>query len=141
MALLTLLFIVAAVMTVSLGILYRADLAAAGGHNYALRTQADYIAWAGLEHARALIVVDPDNPDTDATFALEDEAQFFYILPSIADPNKTDPSLWQYEVACEVYYIKSSITQPYSKLTASVLYDPNELNTPRTRLTHIRRTQ
>ena len=135
---LVVLFIVAAVISVSVGILYRADLAAAGGHNYALRLRADYIAWAGLEHARALILADPNSPDDDAVFALDDETQFFYIMPLMSGPDQTDPNLWRYDVSCEVYYINSSTTQPYSKLTAAVLYDPNDVS-PRAWFTDIRR--
>jgi hypothetical protein len=139
MALLVVLFIVAAVVSVSMGILYRSDLAAAGAHNYALRTQADYIAWGGLEHVRALILANPDDPNENAAFSLGDETPFFYILkPSPGEPDKADPNRWQYDVACEVYYNNSPSTQPYSKLTATVLYDPNILD-PHAWFTHIRR--
>ena len=146
MAMLAVLFIIMMVVVVSLGILYRSDMALAGGHNYTLRTQADYIAWAGLEHARALILntpdnpVHPENPDNDAPFALDERNVFYYTLLPIGEPNITDPNLWRYDVGCEVYYTKTTATQPCSKLTATVLYDPNGL-APKAWFTNIRHPQ
>ncbi len=144
MAMLIVLFMIIAVVAISLGILYRADMAAAGGHNYALRTQADYIAWAGLEHARALILANPSLPDSDynqAPFTLDEASLFYYHLtidPNVAsiDPNNAP---WQYAVACEVYYQKDPSPRSRSAMTASVLYDPNALEA-NAWLTDIRRT-
>ena len=142
---LAVLFIIMMVVVVSLGILYRSDMALAGGHNYTLRTQADYIAWAGLEHARALILAypedpnDPENPNK-VPYALDEGNVFSYTLLPIGDPNITDPNLWCYDIGCEVYYTKTAATQPYSKLTATVLYDPNVL-APKAWFTNIRHPQ
>jgi hypothetical protein len=131
MVLLTVLFMIMAVVVVSLGILYRADMAAVGGQNYALHTQADYIAWAGLEHARALILADPTltaESFNKAPFTLDEDALFYYLLT--IDPNSVsiDPNsiCWDYAIECEVYYNKDASPRSRSELGASVLYDPNE---------------
>lgn len=143
MALLVVLFLVMAVVSVSLGILYRADLAAASGHSYTLRTQADYIAWAGLEHARTAIIANPNLAETafsKAPFTLDEDALFYYLLT--IDPNTAsiDPNSapWRYAVECEVYYDKDQTQSARSKLAATILYDPNTLSTGAW-LTRIRR--
>lgn len=119
MALLVVLFIVAAVISVSSVILYRADLAAAGGHNYALRTRADYIAWAGLEHARAEILADPNVPNCDfdkALFSLsfddnsKDDFVYRLEITSLGKQSPADPN--EYAVECTVYYFKDVIQAP-----------------------------
>lgn len=133
-ALLVVLFMIMAVVVISLGILYRADMAAAGAQNYALRTQADYIAWAGLEHARALILANPndpntpDNPNHQAPYTLDDNGIYYYYLSPIGEPNQlADPNCWRYDsIECKVYYNKDNTqTNPRSILTTSILYDPN----------------
>ncbi len=133
MAMLAVLFIVIGVVVVGLGILYRADMAAAGGQNYALRTQADYLAWAGLEHARVRIAADPDTAAQSlagAPFTVDDA--FFYTL-TIADRDAHT-----YDIVCESYYQKDDRQRVRSKLFAVVVYDPDEQTT---QLTHIRRVQ
>ena len=131
---LVVLFMIIAVVVISLGILYRADMAAAGGHNYALRTQADYIAWAGLEHARAMILANPDdpndpaNPNNKAPYTLDDNGTYYYYLSPIGEPNLlADPNCRRYDdIECIVYYNKDNTrTNPCSVLTTSILYDLN----------------
>lgn len=142
MAMLVVLFIIIAIVTVASGILYRADMAMVSGQNYVLRTRANYIAWAGLEHARALILDAPEAERltvTEAPFALDNDKNFNYTLLPIGLPDKiTDPNLWQYEVGCKVYYIKNTTTQPFSELKATVVYDPNG---PKAWFTHIQHPQ
>ena len=60
MAMLMVLFIVMAVAIISSGFIARSDSVLACVRNYCVRNEADYLAWAGLEHARAL-VISPDN--------------------------------------------------------------------------------
>ena len=55
-ALLIVLFIVMAITILSLGFLARSDVELACGRNMILRTQMDYLAESGLEHARGLIL-------------------------------------------------------------------------------------
>jgi hypothetical protein len=151
---LAVLFIIMMVVVVSLGILYRSDMALAGGHNYALRTQADYIAWAGLEHARALILADqvPENPIQTPLFSLDNDNNhdakddFIYQLSitKTSDPNSIPNA---FSVESKVYYQKNkdaSVSEgrvaPGSKLTATVLYDPNVL-APKAWFTNIQHSQ
>ncbi len=154
-ALLVVLFMIMAVVVISLGILYRADMAAAGGHNYALRTQADYIAWGGLEHARALILADnksgtlnaPVNPqylNNNAPAELDGDENFSFILEPAYDPQTitNHPQydlLWRYDLVCKVRYDKTgATTRPFSELSATILYNPD---TQRAWFTNIRRPQ
>ena len=53
-ALLVVLFIVMAITVLSLGFLSASDMELACGQNMILRTQMDYLAESGLEHARGL---------------------------------------------------------------------------------------
>jgi len=55
-ALLVVLFIVMVITVLSLGFLSRSDVELACGQNMVLRTQMDYLAESGLEHARGLIL-------------------------------------------------------------------------------------
>lgn len=71
-ALLVVLFIVMAITVASLGFLSRSDVELACGRNMVLRTQMDYLAESGLEHARGLIL----NPqDVDSEYWTGAEAQ------------------------------------------------------------------
>ncbi len=61
-ALLVVLFIVMVITVLSLGYLSRSDVELACGENMILRTQMDYLAESGLEHARGLILNPQDVP-------------------------------------------------------------------------------
>ena len=56
-ALLVVLFIVMVITILSLGFLSRSDVELACGQNMILRTQMDYLAESGLEHARGLSLI------------------------------------------------------------------------------------
>jgi len=60
-ALLVVLFVVMAITILSLGFLSRSDVELACGQNMVLRTQMDYLAESGLQHAKGLIL----NPQDD----------------------------------------------------------------------------
>jgi hypothetical protein len=59
-ALLVVLFVVMTITIVSLGFLSRSNVELACGRNMVMRTQMDYLADSGLEHARGLLL----NPDS-----------------------------------------------------------------------------
>ncbi|MBA7693960.1 hypothetical protein ES703_102560 [subsurface metagenome] len=63
-ALLVVLFIVMAITILSLGFLSRSDVELACGGNMILRTQMDYLAESGLEHAKGLIL-NPQDVDSE----------------------------------------------------------------------------
>ncbi len=102
--LLSTLFIVIAVTTISMGYLYRADMTLASGRNLELRNQSDYLAWSGLEHARALIQGDPNTPDpNNIVWPIPDTSnEFYYELHTVEIPQTGSDRL--YQVACRVVY-------------------------------------
>ena len=63
-ALLVVLFIVMAITILSLGFVSRSDIELACGQNMLIRTQMDYLAESGLEHARGLIL-NPQDVSTE----------------------------------------------------------------------------
>lgn len=60
MALLVVLFVVMVITITALGFLSKSDVELACGRNMSLRTQMDYTAESGLEHARGLIMSPQD---------------------------------------------------------------------------------
>ncbi|MHC4553626.1 MAG: hypothetical protein ACYSUT_12810, partial [Planctomycetota bacterium] len=136
MAMLVVLFIVMAVAIISSGFIARSDAELACGRNYNVRYEVDYLAWAGLEHGRALIV-SPDNASPLETWSnvsplqLEAGSDFYYDLsissPTItaaADPN--DPSLYTYPISCQAYKETGGQVRANSSLEAALFFDPND---------------
>jgi len=132
MAMLSVLFIVMAVSIISMGFIWRADMALACGQNLCLRSQSEYTALAGLEHARALII-SPDNSAPletwqDTALQIEPGTNLYYDLaidnPQVSgsDPNTAD---YLYPVRCEAYYQSGGQKRARSSLAASVLYTPS----------------
>ena len=134
MALLVVLFIVMAVAVISSGFIARSDAALLCGYNYTLQTEADALAWAGLEHARAL-VVSPDNevPLTEwSAVGLQLEANSLYYDLTIGIPDETSvdpnlPSTYTYPVACSAYKKRGVQVTAQSSINASLFYDPNSM--------------
>ena len=133
MALMVVLFIVFAVVVVSMGILSRSDMALASGRNLCLRNQSDYLAWAGLEHARAYIqsygqtaLREPNTfPRTLTSLMLDAEGKCDYKV-AIASVQKTDPNIYTYETTSEAWYGLETDKQARSMLYADIVYDPND---------------
>ncbi len=128
MAMLSVLFIVIAIVVISMGYLHRADMAMACGHNMTLRTQSDYLAWAGLEHARALIQASEPNAPVGEWSAsglqLESGSNLYYDL-SISNPNLA-MGIYTYSFACEGYALSGMTKQARSFLEGRIIYDPND---------------
>lgn len=125
---LSVLFIVIAIVVISMGYLHRADMAMASGHNMTLRTQSDYLAWAGLEHARALVQSSEPNAPlghwSASGLQLESGSNLYYDL-SIGDPNLT-AGIYSYPFACEGYALSGTAKQARSILEGRIVYDPND---------------
>jgi len=123
--LLSTLFIVIAVTTVSMGYLYRSDMALNTGRNLELRNQSDYLAWSGLEHARALIQGDPNTPDPNTVWpivgASPDLSSNFHYELNIQTPTVTATKR-TYPVTCEAYYQVGTEKKARSYLLAKVVY-------------------
>lgn len=129
------LFIIMAIAVVSAGFMARSDSELQCGRNYKLRNETDYVAWAGLEYARALII-SPENAsimDTNwsqTRLQIDDTGTAFYDLTinspveTVAgDPN--DSSTYTYAVQSSAYDESDGQVRARSILDATLFYDPN----------------
>jgi len=128
------LFIVMTIAVISSGFIARSDAELASGRNYCLRNEVDYLAWAGLEHARAL-VISPENTDvldawSGTALQLEAGSGQYYDLTvnspvetAAADPN--DASSYTYAVQSAAYRKIGSDVRARSILNGTLFYDPN----------------
>lgn len=131
MALLVVLFIVMAIAIVSSGFIARSDASLQAGRNYCVRSETDYLAWGGLEHAWALV----QDPNAIAAYPFELVAQQldvttqqYYDLSvetpapaASADPNET---AYIYPVQCSAYTLSNGQAKAASTLTGNLFYDP-----------------
>ena len=135
MAMLIVLFIIMAIAVISSGFIARSDSELQAGQNYRLRNEADYLAWAGLEHAKAL-VISPENVEvvntdwSQAEFQLDGSGSQYYDLTintpvetAAADPN--DLSTYKYLIQSAAYDRSGGAVRARSVLDATLFYDPN----------------
>jgi hypothetical protein len=127
-ALLVVLFIVMAVTVISLGFLTRSDVELSCGTNMVLRTQMDYLAESGLEHARGLIINDVNYPAslTGQLQAGSDDYYHFAVIGSDVDP--CDPNICSYEITSIAYRDKDGDRVGESFLTGHLYVDLNTVN-------------
>ena len=129
------LFIIMAIAVISSGFIARSDAALQCGQNYRLRNEADYLAWAGLEHAKALIV-SPENAEvmdsdwSQTQMQIDAGSSGYYDLDIkspvetvAADPN--DPSTYTYSIQSEAYDSTGGAVRARSVLDATLFYDSN----------------
>ncbi len=131
MAMLAVLFVVMAIAVIAMGFIARADMSLASGQNLCRRTQTEYTALAGLEHARALLL-SPANTAPLETWqgtGLQTEAgtNLYYDLaienPQVSgDPNSPQ---YLYPVQCQAYYQSGGQKRAASDINASILYTPS----------------
>jgi len=120
-ALLVVLMVVMAVTILSLGFLSRSDVELACGENMILRTQMDYLAESGLEHARGLIL----NPqDVDSEFWTGDVGQQIASGNDYYDVNVTWLGQCNYRITSSAYRQKDGEEVGRSSLTAELRLDP-----------------
>lgn len=129
------LFIVMAIAVISSGFIARSDAELQSGRNFCLRNEADYLAWAGLEHARAL-VISPDNEETLQTWSgvglqINPSTSQYYDLTintpveaAAKDPNAL--STYTYSIQSSAYIQKGGAVKARSVLNAALFFDPNE---------------
>jgi cytoskeletal protein CcmA (bactofilin family) len=123
-ALLVVLFIIMVITVVSLGYLSRSDVELACGQNMILRTNMDYLAESGLEHARGLIL----NPqDIDSEYWTGDTGQQlvagsdnYYDLEVFLDPM----DYCNYIIDCNAYRLKMGERTGFSSIRANLRLDP-----------------
>lgn len=126
-ALLVVLFIIMAITILSLGFLSRSDVELACGQNMILRTQMDYLAESGLEHAKGLIL-NPQDVDseywTGATGQqLVEGSNDYYDVRIVRDDNETN-DYCKYNIECDSYRQKGVETVGRSSLKAKLRLDP-----------------
>jgi len=124
-ALLVVLFIVMAITILSLGFVSRSDVELACGQNMLLRTQMDYLAESGLEHARGLILnpQDVSSPDEywngDTNLQLTSGSDFYEVR---VDRDANDPC--NYIIDCNSYRLEGTEKIVLSRLRAELRLDP-----------------
>ncbi|MDD5327769.1 MAG: hypothetical protein PHY02_08160 [Phycisphaerae bacterium] len=120
MALLVVLFIVMAITILSLGFLSRSDVELACGENMILRTQMDYLAESGLEHARGLILNDSNclgNWEV-AGQQLTAGADDYYDVAVVKS------GAYNYQITSDAYREKNGERVGRSSLEAELRLDP-----------------
>ena len=123
-ALLIVLFIVMAITILSLGFVTRSDVELACGQNMLLRTQMDYLAESGLEHARGLIL----NPQ-DVSTGYWDQLRTFQLV--VGSKNYYEVGVSQdaadycnYTIDCNAYRLDGADRIGLSCLRAELRLDP-----------------
>jgi hypothetical protein len=126
-ALLVVLCVVMVITILSLGFLSRSDVELACGDNMILRTQMDYLAESGLEHARGLILnpQDVNNTEywTESLQQLVAGSEDYYDLAVSRDD--TDPTdRCNYTIDCNSYRLKNGEKIGRSRVRAKLRLDP-----------------
>ena len=122
-ALLVVLFIVMAITILSLGFVSRSDVELACGQNMILRTEMDYLAESGLEHARGLIL-NPQDVSTEfwtggTGLQLASGGDFYDVR---VDRDEND--FCNYIIDCNSYRLQGADTIGRSGVRAILRLDP-----------------
>lgn len=126
MALLVVLFVIMVITVLSLGYLSRSDVELACGENMVLRTQMDYLAESGLEHARGLILNPQDVPSeywiggTDQQITTGNDYYDIQVVRDNSDPNDR----CNYFIDCNSYRLKTGEKIGQSNIAAQLRLDP-----------------
>src|SRR4030042_5706891 len=122
-ALLVVLFIVMAITILSLGFVSKSDVELACGQNMILRTEMDYLAESGLEHARGLIL-NPQDVSTEfwmgGTGLQLTSGSDFYDVRVVRDAN----DFCNYIIDCNSYRLQGGDTISRSSVRATLRLDP-----------------
>ncbi|MFQ6035193.1 MAG: hypothetical protein ACE5NM_05015 [Sedimentisphaerales bacterium] len=126
-ALLVVLFVVMAITILSLGFLSRSDVELACGQNMVLRTQMDYLAESGLQHAKGLILNPQDVEQEYWTGAASQQlvagSDDYYDVVVVRDDS--DPAnRCNYIIDCNSYRLKAGEEVGRSNLRAELRLDP-----------------
>lgn len=125
-ALLVVLFIVMTITILSLGFLSRSDVELTCGANMLLRTQTDYLAESGLEHAKGLILNPQDVGSeywTGATGQQIVSGDDYYDVTIVRDDSDPTDSC-SYIIDCNSYRLRGGERVGRSSLTARLRLDP-----------------
>lgn len=126
-ALLVVLFIVMAITILSFGFVSRSDVELACGRNMILRTEMDYLAESGLEHARGLILNPQDVSSEYWAGATSQQlvagSGNYYDLVVVCD--NTDPTdRCNYIIDCNSYRLQGADITGRSSIRATLRLDP-----------------
>ncbi len=121
-ALLIVLFIVMAIAVLSLGFLSKSSAELNCGANMALRTQMDYLAGSGLEHARGLLLNPQDVSSEFWTGALRQ--QLVAGSSDYYDVSVTKNNYCNFRISCTAYREKGSSRIGGSSLNAELRFNP-----------------
>ena len=121
-ALLVVLFIVMVITITALGFVSRSDVELACGQNMILRTQMDYLAESGLEHARGLILNPQDINSEYWTGAVAQ--QLVAGSDDYYDVNVVELGERNYQITCYAYRQKNGEKIGRSSLEAELRLDP-----------------
>jgi hypothetical protein len=126
-ALLVVLLIIMVITVLSLGFLSQSDVELACGENMILRTQMDYLAESGLEHARGLILNPQDISSeywTGATgLQLIAGSNDYYDIEVIRDDSDPD-DLCNYIIDCNSYRLRNGERAGFSGTRGILRLDP-----------------
>ncbi len=126
-ALLVVLFIVMVITIVSLGFLSRSDVELACGQNMILRTQMDYLAESGLEHARGLILNPQDVVSEYFTGAAGQQlvagSDDYYDLEVVRDDSEPT-NRCNYIIDCNSYRLRNGEKIGRSNIRGELRLDP-----------------
>jgi len=120
-ALLVVLFVVMAITVLSLGFLSRSNVELACGENMILRTQMDYLAESGLEHAKGLIL---KPQDVSSEYWTGGVRQQLTAGSDYYDVNVVKLGWCNYQIICDAYREKGGEEVGRSSLRGEVRLDP-----------------
>ena len=120
--LLVILFIVMTVTVVSLGFIARSDVELSCGVNMAMKSQMDYLAQSGLEHARG-IILNPQDVNDDywkgsTELQLDNGSDDYYDISILRTGYRN------YQIQSQAYRSQNSQQISSSKLAANLRLDP-----------------
>jgi len=120
-ALLVVLFVVMAITVLSLGFLSRSNVELACGENMILRTQMDYLAESGLEHAKGLIL---KPQDVSSEYWTGGVRQQLTAGSDYYDVNVVKLGWCNYQIICDAYREKGGEEVGRSSLRGEIRLDP-----------------
>jgi hypothetical protein len=126
-ALIVVLFIVMIATILSLGFLTRSDSELACGANMVMKTQMDYLAESGLEHAKGRIVSDSNFTGWAVTrqqlYSGNDYYDVNVVSLTVPDPNQP-MQVFDYQIVSTGYREKNGQKLGESTLRAELCVDP-----------------
>ena len=122
MALLVVLFVVMAITILSVSFIAQSDMELSVGENMVLRTEMDYLAESGMEHAKGLIL----NPQdlSSAYWTGAEGQQLVAGSDDYYDVSVTKLGECNYRIDSEAYRRKSGVQVSRSSLSGELRLDP-----------------